>query len=235
MPTPRPWTVLPHGELLTLEDNLRVVEGTLPQGHIPRRMSVVRLAGGHLVFHNAVPLREPEMRALEAWGTPSILWVPNGIHRLDLHGFKQRYPGLRVLCPAAVRARVAEVVSVDGSVEDFPSDPAVKLVPVRGTKAGEAILQIGSGARISFAFGDLVMNLIRVSGVDGFLFRLIGSVGSARVTPLTKLLAVSDRAAVREHLADLAATPGLARLIPSHGELVDKDAAAVLRTIADQA
>jgi hypothetical protein len=229
---PRPWTVLPHGDLVALEENLKVVEGALPHGHIPRRMTVVRLADGQLVFHNAIPLREPEMQALEAWGTPSVLWVPNGFHRLDLHGFKQRYPGLRVLCPAAVREQVAKAVPVDGAVEDFPSDPSAKLLTVRGTKIGEAILQVTSGARVSLVFGDLVMNLIRVPGLDGLLFKWWGSVGSARVTPLSIRMLVGDRAAVRAHLEELAATPGLVRLIPSHGELVEHDAAAVLRAVA---
>ena len=75
---PRPWTVLPHRPLEQHEDNLWSVDGSLPFGHMRRRMAIVRLGDGRLVFHNAIPLADDAMRALEAWGDPAILIVPNG-------------------------------------------------------------------------------------------------------------------------------------------------------------
>jgi hypothetical protein len=229
---PRPWTVLAHGPVEALEPNLRVVEGHLPRWHIPRRMCVVRLESGDLVFFNALPLREAEMASLQAWGRPAVLVIPNGLHRLDVHAFKVRYPALRVLCPKGVHDRVAQVVRVDGGVEDFPTDAAVQLLPIRGTKERECCLAVRSGARTSLCFGDLVMNLHRVSGLDGFLFKLLGSVGGPRVTPLTRLLVVQDSRQLRGQLEELAALPALAHLIPTHGELVSEGAGRVLRAVA---
>ncbi|HET8732485.1 MAG TPA: hypothetical protein VFM45_01810, partial [Anaeromyxobacteraceae bacterium] len=57
---PRPWTVLPHGPLERLEENLHVVDGWVPgiRG-LRRRMAVVRRSDGGLVFFNAVPVDEP--------------------------------------------------------------------------------------------------------------------------------------------------------------------------------
>jgi hypothetical protein len=66
------------------------------------------------------------MRELEAFGSPSILIVPNGWHRLDAHAFKERYPSLRVYCPASQRKRVEKEVSVDGVVEEMPGDDCVR-------------------------------------------------------------------------------------------------------------
>ncbi len=118
MPKPfTEWTVLPHSKLSRLDDNLLSVTGDLamPVGDFPRRMTVVRLHDGRLVVYSAIALDEAEMRALEAFGEPSFLVVPNGIHRMDAKIWKDRYPQLRVIAPAGVKKQVAEVVPVDDS------------------------------------------------------------------------------------------------------------------------
>lgn len=48
-----------------------------------------------------------------------------------------------------------------------------------------------------------------------------------------RLRVVRDRAAVRAHLERCAAMPGrLARIVPSHGAVIERDPAGVLREIA---
>jgi hypothetical protein len=231
--TPRPWTVLPHGPLEDHLSNLKSVQGTLPQGHMVRRMSVARLADGRLAFYNAVPLGEPDMQRLEAWGSPAILYVPNRFHRLDIHAFKQRYPQLRLFCSRGARARIDQAAPVDGTQEDLPSNGEVQWIPLRGTKADEAVMLVRHSGQASLCFGDAVMNLPHLRGIDGLLFRLIRSTGAPKVTPLTKMVLVENKPALADHLRELAALPGLTRLIPSHGDLIETDASAVLRQIAD--
>src|SRR6185369_11926380 len=146
MAAPRPWTVLPHDPIQKLEENLWTVAGRLPHGPMNRRMSVVRLADGGLLFHNAVPLEERAMAEVEAFGRPAFLVVPNGFHRLDLHAFRARYPALRVLCPAPVRRRVEAIAEVDGGWELLPRDGGVEAVPLAGSRSGEAALVVRSAA-----------------------------------------------------------------------------------------
>jgi hypothetical protein len=232
MAAPRPWTVLPHDRIQKLEQNLWAVSGALPRGPMNRRMSMARLGDGALVFHNAVALDDGSMRAIEAFGRPAFLVVPNGFHRLDVHAWKERYPQAAVLCPPAVRARVAQVVTVDGGWELLPRDPALEAVPLDGSRWGEAALLVRSGARASLLFGDTVMNIPHQGGVGGLVLRLVGSSGGPKVTRIARLLTVSDARALAAHLERLAATPGLARLVPSHGDLVEGDAGAVLRDVA---
>jgi hypothetical protein len=43
---------------------------------------------------------------------------------------------------------------------------------------------------------------------------------------------VGDRAALKRDLLRLAETPGLARVVPSHGDIVDTDVPATLRNTA---
>ena len=85
------WTVVPHRPLEKLESNLWRVEGDLPGGDGTRVMTIVKLASGGLVIHNAIALEEDQMKEIEAFGDPEILIVPNGFHRLDAKVYKQRY------------------------------------------------------------------------------------------------------------------------------------------------
>lgn len=232
MSPPRPWTVVEHEPLERLEENLWTVDAALPRMALRRRMSIVRLGDGRLAFHNAVPLREPDMRAIEEWGTPALLLVPNGFHRLDVHAWKVRYPALRVLCPAESRPRVSQAVPVDGTLDALPADPALRAETLAGTRSGEAAFTVASGSRTSLLFGDVVFNVPHAGGVGGLLLRLIGSSGGPRVTPLARRMIVSDRGRLAAHLERLAATPGLARLVPSHGELVSERPGEVLRDVA---
>lgn len=233
MKAPRPWTVLPHGPLERLEDNLWAVTGEGVIGPMNRRMAIVRLSGGELVFHNAIPLEEAAMREVAALGRPTFLVVPNRVHRLDVHAFQQRL-GLRVLCPATARPHVEAKVRVDGDLDALPRDPALAAIPLEGTRSGEAALLVRSagGARASLVFADTVMNLPHAPGPGGIVLRLVGTSGGPRVTRIARLLTVLDRGALAAHLTRLAATPGLARLLVSHGEDVTEHAPAILRRVA---
>ena len=61
------WTVLPHGKLTPIGENLLTVVGELPMpaGEFPRRMTVVRLRDSRLVIFSAIALDESEMQALD--------------------------------------------------------------------------------------------------------------------------------------------------------------------------
>ena len=75
MPKPfKEWTVLPHGKLTRLDDNLLSVTGDLhmPLGDYPRRMTVVRLDDSRLAIYSAIALDEDEMHALEDFRCPNL-------------------------------------------------------------------------------------------------------------------------------------------------------------------
>ena len=230
--TPRPWTVLPHVPVRKLEENLRIVESGLPNGNLKRTMMVARYSDGQLMLFNAVPLEEPAMVDIEAWGTPAYLYVPNGFHRLDIHAFKRRYPALKLVTPGPCARRVGEIAAVDMGNDDVPKDKDVELVTLRGTKIAEATMLVRSNGCVSLCFGDALMNLVSIPGFDGFLMKLIGSTGGPKVTLLAKLAVVGNKKELAAHFEELARVPGLARLIPSHGELVEAAAAAVLQRVA---
>jgi hypothetical protein len=69
-------------------------------------------------------------------------------------------------------------------------------------------------------------------GIGGWIVRLMGSSGGAKMTPLGKLFLATDKAAVRAHLHRLADL-GPRRLFPGHGQVIRDDAFRVLRSVAD--
>lgn len=226
--------VLPHGPLLQLADNLHRAEGTIPNMSLKRNMVVVRKRDGSLVIHNAVALDPSGMRALEALGTPRYLIVPNRGHRLDAPAFKARYPELRVFTPRGGRAKVEEKVKVDGGYEDFPSDDEVRLEMLHGVDEGEGALIARSSDGLTLVLNDVVMNMDRKRDPLGFLFTtLMGSAPGPRVSRLSKLVFVKDRAALRADLERYAALPELVRLIVAHEKVSHgPEAASALRKAA---
>jgi hypothetical protein len=123
---------------------------------------------------------------------------------------------------------------VDGAWDLLPRDGALEAVPLAGSRAGEAALVVrsGGGARASLLFGDTVMNLPHRPGLEGLLLRLLGSSGGPTVTRIARLFTVRDPRLLARALERLAATPGLVRLVPSHGDVVEVDAAGALRRVA---
>jgi hypothetical protein len=129
---------------------------------------------------------------------------------------------------------VEEIVRVDGTWDDVPRDPSLSLVPIAGTRFSEPVLMARNNGRASLCFfGDALMNLPHLRGLEGLLLRALGSTGGPRVTPLARLIAVRDRRALRDHFLQLAETPGLVRVIPCHGAMISKDPSGVLRRVAN--
>ncbi len=232
---PRPWLVLPHGPFEKLEENLWTVEAELPRSpQMKRRAHFVRLSSGAIVAHPGICLDDAAMRELQAWGEIAFVIVPNRFHRLDAHAWRERFPHAKFVCPPACRASVEEAVRIDGDLSLIPTDPSLAIHAAEGWKDAEPILQVRSGPRVSLCFSDVVMNLTRMTGLEGFIFKLIGSAGELRVTRLARLLQLQNAAALKAQLLALADAPDLVRLVPCHGEIVDAGAAASLRAAANR-
>jgi hypothetical protein len=210
-------------------------------------MTVARMTDGRLLLHSAIALEEGAMAELEAWGTPAVMAVPNGWHRLDARIFKDRYPGLTVLCPRGAQKKVSQVVSVDGSYDEFrqlypgapqargpefEGDASLRLSHVDGVKQTEGVLEVRSDDGVTLVFNDLIFNLPHMPGLFGLVYRLVGSTGGPRVTRIGKLVMIKDRRAVVDHLLRLADTPDLRRVIVSHGAMEAADPAGMLRAAA---
>jgi hypothetical protein len=220
------WKVLPHGPLERLSENLWWVQGSLPRMSLKRAMTIARIADGRLVIHNAIALQEPAMRELEVFGTPTFLVVPNRWHRLDALAYKRRYPQLKVYAPRGSRAQVEEVLPVDGTFEDFPKEPSVQLEALRGVGDIEGVMLVHSSEGLSVVITDAVFNMDRKRDPLGFLFTtLLGSAPGPRISRLTKLALIKDRAALRANLQRFVDAKELMRVIVAHEKVATGPAA----------
>lgn len=227
------WKVLPHRPIEQLTENLWRVEGKLENMPLKRVMTLARRGDGGVVVHNAVALDDASMAQLDAWGPVTALIVPNGYHRLDAKIFKDRYPQARVYCPRGATKKVSEVVAVDAAYEDFPADPAIELHTLDGVKEQEGVMLVRSADGVTLVFNDAVFNMPHVRGFTGWIFRHVTqSTGGPRVSRLFRLGVLKDKAAFRAHLERLADTPNLRRMIVSHQDMVQGDAAAAIRQAA---
>jgi len=228
------WTVLPHGPIEKLAENLWRVEGSLPNMPLKRVLTVARMRDGRLVLHNGIALNDDAMEQIEAWGEPAFLVVPNGYHRLDAKVFKQRYPRITVVAPEGARKAVERVVAVDRTYDDFVGDDTVQLEHARGVKNAEGVMRVRSTDGVTLVFNDLIFNLEHGGGLYGLVFRALGSTGGPRVTRITRLLVIKDKAATRAWLRDLANATDVKRIVVSHGAPIMHDAAGVLREVAER-
>lgn len=228
------WTVLPHGKLVQVDDNILTVVGEIqmPLMELPRRMTVVRLADSRLVVYSAIALDEDEMAALEVFGCPAYLIVPSDKHRLDAKIWKDRYPEMQVVAPEGARAKVQETVPVD-TVAPLFDDPNVQFLAVPGTRDREAALVVRTPRGTTLVLNDVVGNIRDAHGFGGWLLHLAGFAGKqAQVPKVVKMAVIEDTNALRTQLLQWAEIDSLRCILVSHGSPIEENPAQVLRELA---
>lgn len=229
----RPWEVGRTGPLVQVDDGLWCVEDTVP--NIPgarRRMSIIRRADGGLVFYNAVPLTDAQLDEVRGFGLPAQLIAPSPLHMLHAHAFAQKL-GVPVFGPTKSLAEVRQRVPAASGHRDFPSDPSIELAAVDGFVTGEVALLLTRGGRLSLIVCDVLTNQRHARGFFGTVMRLMDFSGPAPKLPKpVRKRVLRDAKAVAALLEGWAARPGLARLVPSHGEVQVDDVPGALRAVA---
>lgn len=229
------WTVQPHGDLVQVNDRILTVVGDIhmPIGHFPRRMTVVRLAGGDLIIYSAIALDDARMAKLEAFGSPAFMIVPSERHRLDAPGYKERYPSIKVIAPSGARDKVAEVSPVDTSAPVF-EDASVRYIEVPGTKQTEAALEVASSDGVTLIVNEIIGDIHDAKGLRGWLLKLMGFAGDEPHVPApVKLMFSKGKDELAAQLRSWAEIPNLKRIIVSHGDIIETAPQSTLRKLAD--
>jgi hypothetical protein len=230
------WKVLPHGQVKTVDDRILTVEGDVPMplAKFPRRMTVVGLSRNRSAIFSAIALNEPSMRQIEELGKPSFLIVPNGHHRIDACPWKQRYPKLKVLCPPGAKKSVSEAVPVD-STDDILGDKDVQFVVVEGTDEAEAALVVRRKSGTTLVANDVIANVRHPNGLGGKIIARLAGFGIKRpqVPRVVKRVMVEDKRKLANQLRQWSEIPGLRRIIPSHGDVIERPTPALQRMAED--
>ena len=228
------WTVLPHGKLVNVDENILTVTGILrmPLTDLPRRMTVVRISNKRLVIFSAIALDDSSMRVLETFGKPAFLVVPSDKHRIDAKIWKDRYPQMKVVAPSGSLAKIEKVVKVDTTDPEF-RDKNLEFITVPGTRRHEAAMLVHSPNGTTLVLNDLVGNIRTSSGFAGWFLRMMQFAGDEPQIPMqAKMTMIKDRPALRAQFLKWAALPTLKRILVSHGEPIEDDPAEALRDFA---
>lgn len=237
--------VFPHGPLVELVPN-RVwqVTGSLKHQSLPRNMVIYRMNDKNLDVekpelwvHSVIALNDDTMRQLEKLGTPTVLVVPNGMHRSDCGVWKQRFPNIQLICPEAAREAVERVVHVDSTCEKEAEELNTRGVVCHqpeGVRPGEIVFQLklddGGSALV---FTDLFFNLPHGAGFFGWLFRMLGSTGFFGMTGIGRMFMLKNKAVFKNWvLQRLATIPDVRVISVAHGNEISHDTNARLRDAA---
>lgn len=224
----RPWTVFNPGPLTQLDENLWSVTDGVPS--IPgatRCMSILRRSDGSLVFYNAIPLPDATLDEVKKLGTPRDLIIPNEFHALDAAAFAHRL-GLTAYAPEVALAPLAARLTCKPASQ-LALDEGLRTFTVHGFRTHELLVFF----RGTLIVADLVTNAPHVGGFQGFLMKLIGFTGPEPKLPRPVRQRVGrDLPAVKALLLELAALPGLTRIVPTHGGVISTAPGEALRRIA---
>ncbi len=224
----REWSVLPHGAIEKVAENLWRVEGRM-SGSNRRVMILVRLGDGRIVMHNAIALDDASMKEIDTWGDVSSILVPNGLHRRDAFVMQERYPKAKVYAPSGAVKAASKATPCVGTYADVPTDATLSLRDLEGVGAREGVIMVQSTDGASAVFCDTLLNLPKLGF---FLEAFLSPTGTLSVPRMTRVWFAKNLAELRADLERLAHRDGLVRIIPGHGAIVATDAAARLAEAA---
>jgi Domain of unknown function (DUF4336) len=215
-----------HAEdLWSAEHELGWQGGLVP---IPVRMTVIRLGDGQLVLHSPVPISTELRSELDGLGTVGFIVVPEA-HGKFAREAAESYPSARLLAaPSAPRRR--SDLSFHGSLADEP--PAawagqVESHLVLGFRLDEVVLFHRPSRTLVIT--DLCFNVQRASSrVARAFFGANGMWRHFGPSRIIRLLAVSDRAALRKSLERVLRWD-FERIVPGHGDVIEQGGPAALR------
>lgn len=231
------WKVEPHGKLKPVSQGIWSVDGTItmPLGKFPRRMTVIKLAGGDLAVWSPISLDYDEMATLDALGPVGFLIVPNAGHRLDLAAWRIRYPAAKIVAPPGAAKTVNEAAPVDAT-SNVLGDPSIKFELVAGTKADEFALLVTRDDGVTLIINDILSSVSHPQGIGAnIMARLFGfGVGHPQTSRLVRRMYVEDSNAVAQQFRHWAKIPNLRRIIVSHVDIIAEAPAQVLEIAAHE-
>jgi len=227
--------VLPHGDVVELEENIWSVTGDfdIPFNPLKRVMTIVRREDGKLVLHGLMALDDARQKEVEALGEIAFLIAPSGYHRLDAGRYRERYPNAKLFAPVGGRKRVEKIAKVDGAYADYEKDATTELVAIDGLADREGALVVKSKRGVTYVMNDALFNMPHESGLSGFVLRNVTqSTGGPKVSRTARIGIIADKSRYRAALEAIADVASLRRVMVAHHVPIEGDVSGALRSVA---
>jgi hypothetical protein len=217
--------------LRNLAENLWVAER--PQRffglEVGARMTVLRLADGHLWLHSPVSLDAPLRAELDSLGPVRFAVAPNRFHHLYAGEVLRAYPQARLWVAPGVDRKRPDLEFTDILGDEAPTEwkDEVEQILFRGRPFENEVVFLHRPSRtlllcdLAFNFGE------QTPAVTRFVLRLGGGYGRFGTTRLDPLL-IRDRAAARQSLQQILSWD-FDRIIVAHGNVVESGGGPALR------
>ena len=195
---------------------------------IGTRMTLVRLRGGGLLLHSALPLTEARRRAVDTHGVLTHIVAPNAFHHRFAPEWANAYPNAIVHGPLELRKK-SPGLRLDRLLSDPPDrDWSATLEPltIEGSMLKETVF-VHTPSRTLIS-SDLVENQNQVDHLPTRLYLQLSGVYQRVGWPRPLRFLYRDKAAARRSI-DRLLERDFDRLIIAHGDVIERDAKAALR------
>lgn len=228
-----------------------------------RNMTIYRVPDGsrRLVIYNGIAVDETSVAAIEKLGTPSILVIPNALHRCCASVWKNKYPEIVIVCPEIAQEKASEVVEVDMTMHAWATKDEwskwIHTKEIDGWCEFETVVEVELDAKANGKRAMLVCDLLfTLAFVDNATYasRLIawffdcsitlpseGSIVVPKISRIARLFGIKDWAKAEAWYRSYAQKHGtsIGAILVGHGvPVVQVDAAdgctKALDGIADQ-
>ncbi len=202
---------------------------------IQTRMTVLRLRNADLFLHSPTFLRPATRAALDALGAVHWIVSPNKIHNLALAQYAEAFPACRLYAPPGLPERRPELrfEAVLGDAAPAAWAGQIDQVAVRGNAFFSEILFFHRASR-TLIVGDLVEILDdRTASRAGRALASLFGVGREPVASPEHRYYTVDPDAAQASLERARQWP-FERIVPAHGAVVERDAAAVFARVCDE-
>jgi hypothetical protein len=200
----------------------------------PARTTVVRLPGGELLLYSPLPIDDAIATALGQLGSVTQFVAPNRFHHMYVQDALTRYPKARLWISPGLAAKRPELQPHATLAEPPPPEWQGQLVPfhIQGMPQADEYAFLHVPSR-SLLVADFVFNLREPLPVrTRWLLRMVSAHDKLAQSRMLGMMA-KDRAALRESARELLALD-FDRLIPAHGQIVERSArGALARALAE--
>lgn len=224
----RTWNNITFPKIKFQQLNSQLLVITATDGDpLVKNMVVFKYNTTDLWLHSVIAMNPDDMKKLEEFGTPKVLVVPNGWHRLDAALYKEKYPEIIVTCPSFNLKSASEAVKVDQDIEKWCQENTKDILyhsPGGGRMELMYELRYSNGEKCAAVFCDQLFNLEKdTSTMKGWIQYKMGSSGFFGVSGIGMFFMkfFGDKAKLRSWFEELPKNcSGLEYIIVGHGNIV---------------